>query len=526
MIVDSLTVYLKGYRDAEYILEGFAGGFSLGLQKDPRLKAIKKTFYPKKELRNKIQDEVDKGRIIGPFSSTPVRDLMISPVTVIPKPNSSKVRMIFNLSEPKGASVNDNIPEENTSVSYCSVRQVVQWISQDDEVDWYLAKADLSDAYRMVPIKKGEWKFLGMKVGDDVYIDRCLPMGAASSCAIFQRISDAITWMATSSCPAAITVFNYLDDFLFLADGRENCKKSLSNFLHLCEATGIPISEEKTTEPDTCLTFLGIGIDAKNKVLYIPPEKAKKTLDSLNDFLKKRRHRVREWQSILGKLSHLCEVIIPGRAHLGSVYASLKGILSQQKYLYRSITSEAREDLMIWKQFLEQLPPTKSFRMFSSDTSDIYIYTDASQTVGFGATCQRDWFFGHWPSSEWKDVNIAVLELYPILAALHVWKDTVSEKNITVYSDNHAVVNVLTKLYAREKGMRQLLKPIALFCLNHNVAIKACHIEGPLNVGPDLLSRGKISQFRYRFPHMNPHPQLIPSSISPDKFNLENIKTS
>ena len=175
----------------------------------------------------------------------------------------------------------------------------------------------------------------------------------------FQRISDAITWMATSSCPAAITVFNYLDDFLFLADGKENCKKALENFLQLCKTTGIPILKEKTIEPATRLTFLGIGIDAEKKVLFIPLEKAKKTLASLNDFLKQRNQRVREWQSILGKLSHLCEVVIPGRAHLGSIYASLKGILSQQKHLRRRISSEAREDLAIWKQFLEQPPPTK-----------------------------------------------------------------------------------------------------------------------------------------------------------------------
>ena len=290
VLADSLSVYLKGYKDADYILNGFTRGFSLGLQKDPRLRAVTKTFYPKRELRKKIQDEVEKGRIIGPFSSSPIDDLMISPVTVIPKPNSSKVRMIFNLSEPKGASVNDNIPEENTSVSYCSVRQVVHWISQDNETDWYLAKADLSDAYRMVPIMKEEWRFLGMKVGEDIYIDRSLPMGASSSCAIFQRISDAITWMATSSCPAAITVFNYLDDFLFLADGKENCEKALENFLQLCKVTGIPVSGDKTIKPATQLTFLGIGIDAEKKVLFIPPEKAKKTLASLNDFLKKKEN--------------------------------------------------------------------------------------------------------------------------------------------------------------------------------------------------------------------------------------------
>ena len=107
---------------------------------------------------------------------------------------------------------------------------------QEEAEDWYLAKVDLSDAYRMVPVKKQEWKYLGMRVEQDVYIDRWLPMGAASSCAIFQRISDAIAWMATVSCPWAVTAFNYLDDFLVLAKGRYNCQRALNQFVHICDS--------------------------------------------------------------------------------------------------------------------------------------------------------------------------------------------------------------------------------------------------------------------------------------------------
>ena len=45
------------------------------------------------------------------------------------------------------------------------------------------------------------------------------------------------------------------------------------------------------------------------------------------------------------------------------------------------------------------------------------IYTDASKTIGYGAVCERQWFAGEWPQ-EWKSLNIATLELFPILAAL------------------------------------------------------------------------------------------------------------
>ena len=77
---------------------------------------------------------------------------------------------------------------------------------------------------------------------------------------------------------------------------------------------------------------------------------------------------------------------------------------------------------------MEQLPPTKSFRIFSLSTSEVYIYTDAFKAVGFRTKCLHDWFLGHWPSWEWRGVSIAVSALHPILAALPVWKDTIIGK--------------------------------------------------------------------------------------------------
>mgnify|MGYP001796362826 CR=1 FL=1 len=58
----------------------------------------------------------------------------------------------------------------------------------------WMAKVDLADAYRIVPIRVDDWKFLGICVNGKYYIDRMLPIRAASSCKIFQRISDSLKW--------------------------------------------------------------------------------------------------------------------------------------------------------------------------------------------------------------------------------------------------------------------------------------------------------------------------------------------
>ena len=79
--------------------------------------------------------------------------------------------------------MNDNIPELLRSVQYCSVQDVGQCMMSNygDGVAW-LAKVDLADAYRIVPIRRKDWRFLGIYIEDEYYVDRMLPMGASSSC--------------------------------------------------------------------------------------------------------------------------------------------------------------------------------------------------------------------------------------------------------------------------------------------------------------------------------------------------------
>lgn len=516
-----LKQYLIGYHDAEFVSKGFLHGFSLGLKDTPTLKPCTKKFIPKKQLVNKIQDEVAKGRIIGPVHEVLSKSIMVSPVQVIPKADSSKLRMIFNLSQPTGYSVNDNIDPAAISVSYCSVTDVVHWImNHKAEDEWFMAKADLTDAYRMVPITDSDWKHLGMQVGQEVYVDRCLPMGAASSCSTFQRISDALTWISLNTCPVSCMIYNYLDDFLVLADGKNKCEQALSHFEQLCKKLNIPISAHKTVRPTTNIIFLGLGINSQLRTVFIPAEKASKTLQQLKKFLGCKMPRVHDWQSILGKLSHLTHVIPAGRTYLSSVYASLQGILSQDGHHKRLISAEAKEDLLVWQEFLTTLPPTRCFRMYDPRSISAAIFTDASSSVGYGATMGESWFMGKWPKQEWNNLNITLLELYPIYAALHTWTKQLSNTTVKVYTDNKALVAILNKLYTKDKMIRQLLKPVALWCLSHNVWLIACHIPGLNNVGPDLLSRGKVKEFLSLFPMMKSSPDEIPIANKPGNLKI------
>ena len=60
----------------------------------------------------------------------------------------------------------------------------------------------------------------------------------------------------------------------------------------------------------------------------------------------------------------------------------------------------------------------------------------------FGAVFGRHWFYGIWPG-HWKTYNIVLLELLPILIAVHIWGSLMSNKRVMFFSDNAAAVDAI-----------------------------------------------------------------------------------
>ena len=225
---------------------------------------------------------------------------------------------------------------------------------------------------------------------------------------------------------------------------------------------------------------------------------------------------------MLGKPCHI-SAVVPGKTYSGSLYGSLKWILSSQKGQKRRISREAHEDLENWMQFLESIPSCRPFHMLVPSVPVISIYTDSSKNTGFDAVCESGWFDGLWPSADWKRVNIAILELYPVYVALYIWTEDFYNNTIAVHSHNKAVVQVLNKLYAKDKGLRLFLKPAALWCMQRNLVKKAFHIDGEKNIGPDLLSSDKVDEFLRWFPHMQRDPTALPTRFTPESHNVTQL---
>jgi hypothetical protein len=193
-----------------------------------------------------LQREVELGRLHAlpslPHLSPPL--LQISPFGAIPKKyKPDKWRLIVDLSSPKGYSVNDAIASELCSVSYTSVDRAVDFVRHLGE-GCLLAKLDLKEAYRAVPVHPSDQRLLAVSWQGTPYLDRALPFGLRSAPKLFSALTDAMMWMLYER--GIETALHYLDDFLILGPaGSPLCGQALQTTLTLCDELGFPVAPEK-----------------------------------------------------------------------------------------------------------------------------------------------------------------------------------------------------------------------------------------------------------------------------------------
>lgn len=162
-------------------------------------------------VSDKLCKEPQAGRITGPFLDIPCKNFNVSPLGLCPKKEKGKFRLIFHLSYPQGDSVNDFISSEFSTVHYTQIEDAIKGIKQFTS-PCFLAKTDISMAYRNLPLRVQEYHLFGFKWKQLYYYDKCLPMGCSSSCQMCERFSSSLHSIGQFVMPDGL-VLHILDDF-------------------------------------------------------------------------------------------------------------------------------------------------------------------------------------------------------------------------------------------------------------------------------------------------------------------------
>lgn len=136
---------------ADQLLHGFTFGFSLnytGPRGPVSCKNMVSASENKDQLLDKLNTEIQLGRIVGQFDVPPFKNFHCSPIGVLPKKQGG-FRLITILSAPRGNSINEFIDTEICSVNYSSFDQAVNMV-QNIGANAQLGKMDISNAFRLL----------------------------------------------------------------------------------------------------------------------------------------------------------------------------------------------------------------------------------------------------------------------------------------------------------------------------------------------------------------------------------------
>ena len=485
----------------------------------PSRRNLRPAYEHPQVITSYLQREVNLGRmqIIPTGSQLAPPLLQLSPFGAFPKKyKPDKWRLIVDLSSPRGYSINDAISGDLCSVSYTSVDDAVRLICTLGR-GCLLAKLDLREAYRAVPVHPSDQRLLGVAWDDTIYIDKALPFGLRSAPKIFSALTDAMMWILHEK--GINLALHYLDDFLVMGPpGTPLCGQSLEAVLGRCDELGFPVAPEKTEGPSTMLTFLGIEIDSVAEQVRLPQVKLARLVATIAHWMTradspKASCKKRELLSLVGLLSHAAIVVRPGRPFLRSLIDAAASTQELDHWVH--LNAAARADLRWWHTFLKVWNGTCIMPPISEPLT---VVSDASGSWGCGAVHNNLWFQAQWPA-DWRVISIAPKELVPIVMVVVLWGLYWAGKNVRCLCDNTAVVAAVNKRSARDPTLAGLLRTLAFVAALLDISVSAQHLPGVQNTSADAISRDNLPLFRSLNPQAAPIPAIIPLELRELVFN-------
>ena len=332
-------------------MHGLYNGFDIGFTATSHItkpKNLKSAGSNETSVDVAIDKELARDHTSGPFRYSPIVDLHCSPIGGIIKKDGS-CRLIMDLSQPKGLSINEGILKEDFTVQY-SHFDVATKLVREIGSHCLMSKVDIKHAFRLLPVRPEDWKLLGYFWKNYYFIDNRLPFGLRSSPGIFNRFADLTCWVIQNIFQL-MSLVHYADDyFLVSIKHKEVAYKELERLCQAFQEMNIPLAVDKIVGPATKVIYLGIAIDSTHLTISVPEDKYNELMILLPTWLQKRSCTKQQLLSLIGKLSFACKVVRPGRIFLRRLIDLGMSVKKLSHHI--NINKEAQEDIKWWWEFL------------------------------------------------------------------------------------------------------------------------------------------------------------------------------
>ena len=511
--ISRLKDLLKNHPDQRLvnsIITGFEVGFNIGY-KGPLIDTFpsnnKSAFVHKQGVTDAIRKEIARGHTAGPFATPPFPINHISPLGAVPKPDGT-IRLIMDLSQPRGLSINEFISKEEFPCKYTPFDEATRLVRQSGKGS-FLTKIDIKHAYRLLPVRPEDWPLLVYFWDGHYCVDLKLPFGGRSSASIFTDFADLVCWIINNKYD--LVVIHYSDDYLLISPAiLVLATKQKETMLAIFRYLNIPVADDKLIGPSTSLPYLGIEIDTVAMRLAVPKDKLEATLELLPKWQGRRTATKQQLLSLIGKLQHISLVVRPGRLFLRRLIDLSCTVKELNHHI--NLNVEARKDIQWWSDWL----PTWSSSSFipqskSILSSDLCLFTDASG-VGLGAIYKTNWIQARW-STKYASMSVDFQELFAILAATYTWGHQWAGQRIVFITDNLPITQIWEKGSSPVPDIMTLVRQLFLLAVNNQFSVAFKHIPGSKNPIADAISRFQERRFRALMPDAAAEQTPIPSGI-------------
>ena len=249
-----------------------------------------------------MNELLQKGAIkITPFT----REGFYSHLFLVPK-KDGLLRPVIDLNALNKYFVNDHFQMENLSC-------LKTLLLPGD----FMTNIDLKDAYLSVAVHEHSQKFLSFIWEEKCYQFKALPFGLCSA----PRILFYQTVKTGCGLPKkeGIRVLIYLDDFLLLAQTKEEATRNTQMLVTLLQSLGFTVNLKKSSlTPTQMITFLGFSIDSRSMMIVLPVTKVQKILECCQKLTASQTVTLRSVASLIGLLESCRPAIWRTSLHFGT----------------------------------------------------------------------------------------------------------------------------------------------------------------------------------------------------------------
>ncbi len=215
--------------------------------------------------------------------------------------------------------------------------------------DWFAA-IDLKDAYFHVSILPRHRPFLRFAFEGRAWQYRVLPFGLSLSPRVFTKVVEgAITPLRE----VGVRILNYLDDWLILAQSREQLDDHRDLVLQHLSQLGLRVNWKKSKiSPVQRISFLGMELDSVSMTARLTEERAQAVLNCLSSFRGRNVVPLKQFQRLLGHMASADAVTPLGLLHMRPLQHWLHSRVLRWAWrrgtLRVGITQQCRRSLSPW----------------------------------------------------------------------------------------------------------------------------------------------------------------------------------